>query len=253
MTINFESIYFLSLLFFIVALVYSSVGLGGGSSYTALMVVFGVNIVAVPLVSLTLNIFVSTVGSYNFLRNRHGKFSLIFPFLVVSMPAAYLGGALRLPKDYFYMVLLVSLIFVAIRIYVWDNTRLRLNLTPTGKLLISLISGGVLGLIAGIVGIGGGIYLVPLIIILNLGTPKEAAACGSVFIWLNSVSGLVSRLQYNSIDLTAYAPLIIAVVAGGFFGSFMGSFKLSPKALEKMLGSVILIAIFFLSKKILMY
>lgn len=250
MILAFESIYFLSFVFFVVALVYSSVGLGGGSSYTALMVLFGVNTVAVPMVSLTLNIFVSTVGSYNFLRNKHGKLGLILPFLLASMPAAYLGGAIQLPKEYFYIILLISLFFVALRIYVWKNTTLQLNLTPAGKLIISLISGAILGLIAGIVGIGGGIYLVPLIIILNLGTPKEAAACGAVFIWLNSVSGLISRLQYNSIDLAAYAPLIVAVLAGGFAGSFMGSFKFSPKTLEKALGSVILIAIFFLSKKI---
>lgn len=107
-----------------------------------------------------------------------------------------------------------------------------------------------LGLIAGIVGIGGGIYLVPLVIILGLGSEKEAAACGAVFIWLNSLAGLLSRLQYNSLDLTNYTLLILAVLIGGTLGSFMGSFRFSPKIMEKILGVVILVAIFFLIKKL---
>ena len=164
---------------------------------------------------------------------------------------AYLGGTLQIPKEIFYWILLVSLIFVAARIYLWKNIRIELNLNKNEKIIISLIAGSVLGLIAGIVGIGGGIYLVPLIIILGLGTEKEAAACGAIFIWLNSCSGLISRLQYNSIDLTNYIPLIIAVIAGGALGSYMGAFKLSPKVMDKILGVVILIAIIFLTKNIM--
>ncbi len=251
MLISFESIYLLSILFFIIALIYSSVGLGGGSSYTALMALFGINILAIPIISLSLNIFVTTIGSFNFLRNRHGKFKLILPFLISSMPAAYLGGAIKLPKAYFYFVLLLSLIIVAARIYFWQDSTIKLNLPSKGKIVISLIFGFILGLIAGIIGIGGGIYLVPLIIILDLGTPKQAAACGAVFIWLNSVSGLISRLSHNAVDLTEYIPLIIAVLAGGFIGSFLGSFRLAPKTMEKILGSVVLIAILFLTKKLL--
>ena len=251
MDILIESNFFLPFLFFIVALIYSSVGLGGGSSYTALMAVFGINTVAIPIVSLMLNVFVTTVGSYNFLRNKHGKIKLIIPFLITSIPAAYLGGSIKLPKESFYLILLISLLFVAIRIYFWQNTTLQLNLTKSSKLIISLAVGAILGLIAGIVGIGGGIYLVPLIIILGLGSQKEAATCGAIFIWLNSISGLVSRLQYNSIDLTNYLPLIGAVLIGGFVGSFLGSFKLAPKTMEKILGGVIIIAIIFIGKKIL--
>jgi uncharacterized membrane protein YfcA len=241
--------YFLAFLFFAVAFAYSSVGLGGGSSYTALMAVFGVNFLAIPTISLSLNLLVTSVGSFNFIRNGHGKTRLVVPFLVSSIPMAYLGGALRLPKQLFYWVLLLSLAFVAIRIYFWKNTTLKLNISQKGKLFISLLVGSLLGLLAGIVGIGGGIYLVPLIVILGLGTEKEAAACGAVFIWLNSLSGLVSRLQYNAIDLTNYVPLMLAVLAGGTLGSYMGSFKLSPRAMERNLGAVILLAMCFLVKK----
>ena len=243
--------FLLAVLFFIVAFTYSSVGLGGGSSYTALMAIFGMNTLAIPMISLSLNLFVTSVGSFNFIRNKHGKIKLIVPFLISSMPMAYLGGALKLPKDIFYWVLLLSLVLVAVRIYFWQNTTIKLNIDQKGKIFISLLAGLALGLVAGTVGIGGGIYLVPLIIIFGLGTEKEAAACGAIFIWLNSFSGLLSRFQYNSIDLTSYIPLIIAVLAGGSLGSFMGSFKFTPKLMEKILGVVIVIAIIFLAKKII--
>ena len=242
--------YFLAVLFFLVALTYSSVGLGGGSSYTALMAVLGVSTLAIPLISLSLNLFVTTIGSFNFIRNRHARIKLVLPFLISSIPMAYLGGSLKLSKEIFYWILLISLVFVALRIYFWQNTTIKLNITQNGKIILSLIAGSILGLIAGIVGIGGGIYLVPLIILLGLGSAKEAAACGAIFIWLNSCSGLISRLQYNSIDLTNYIPLIAAVIAGGTLGSFMGSFKFSPKTMEKILGAVIIAAIVFLTRKI---
>lgn len=253
MDIIISSPYLLAFLFFIVAFIYSSVGLGGGSSYTALMAIFGISTLAIPMVSLSLNLFVTTIGSYNFIRNKHAKLNLILPFLISSVPMAYLGGALQISKDIFYWVLLISLIFVAARIYFWKNITLKLNLNQKEKIIISLIAGSLLGLIAGIVGIGGGIYLVPLIIILGLGSEKEAAACGAIFIWLNSFSGLISRLQYNSIDLTNYIPLIVAVIVGGTLGSYMGAFKFSPKVMDKILGVVILIAIFFLAKKLLSF
>jgi len=243
--------YFLAVLLCIVAFTYSSVGLGGGSSYTALMAIFGISTLAMPMISLSLNLFVTTVGSYNFIRNGHARIKLVLPFLLSSIPMAYVGGSLQLPQAIFYWVLLLSLFFVAFRIYFWKNTAIKLNINKNGKIFISLIAGAILGLVAGIAGIGGGIYLVPLIIILGLGSEKEAAACGAIFIWLNSFSGLLSRVQYNSIDLTNYIPLIAAVLAGGTFGSYMGSFKFSPKAMEKILGAVVIVAIIILTRKVM--
>ena len=241
----------LAALFFLVAYGYSSVGLGGGSAYTALMAVLGFNSLTIPLISLGLNLIVTSVGSLNFISGGHGRLRLVLPFLVSSIPMAYLGGALRLPSEVFYWALLLSLIFVAIRLYVWKNTSLRLNLGTWPRLAVSLVVGAVLGLVAGIVGIGGGIYLVPLIIILGLGSAKEAAACGAIFIWLNSLSGLVARLQYNAIDLHQYIPLIMAVFVGGALGSFMGSSRYSPRTMERVLGILVLVAIALLFKKVL--
>jgi len=242
---------FLATLFFLIAFVYSSVGLGGGSSYTALMAVFGMNTLEIPMISLTLNLFATSVGSYNFIRNKHAKLKLILPFLITSIPMAYVGGALNLPKEIFYWILIASLVLVAARIYIWENTTIRFNIGEVGKFIISLLIGSILGLIAGIVGIGGGIYLVPIIIILGLGTEKEAAACGAIFVWINSLSGLIARLQYNSIDFTSHLPLISTVLIGSALGSFMGSFKYSPNTMQKILGIVIVVAICFLTKRLL--
>ena len=245
------STYFIAALFFSVALLYSSVGLGGGSSYTALMVVMGFNTAVIPMVSLVLNLFVSSIGGYNFIRYKHARLELVAPFLITSIPMAYLGGALQLPKDVFYWVLLVSLIVVVLRIYFWRNTAFRLELGRAGKIYVSLLAGGILGLVAGIVGIGGGIYLVPLIIILGLGTEQQAAACGAIFVWLNSLAGLVSRLQYNAIELSDYMPLVVAVVLGGALGSWLGASRLSRHAMEKILGIIVVVAIVMLSRTIL--
>jgi uncharacterized membrane protein YfcA len=246
-----SSTYFIAILFFMVALAYSSVGLGGGSSYTALMAIMGFNTLAIPLISLTLNLFVSSIGSYNFFRRGHARAGLIAPFLVSSIPMAYLGGALQLQKETFYWVLLCSLVFVVVRIYFWKKTALNLALGRTGEIVLSLVAGSILGLVAGIAGIGGGIYLVPIILILGLGTEQQAAACGAIFVWLNSLAGLVSRLQHNPIDLISYTPLIIAVILGGSIGSFLGASRLSSRTMEKILGAIVIVAIFFLARKLL--
>ena len=245
-----STIYLLALCFVVVAFLYSSVGLGGASSYTALMALFGISTLVIPTVSLTLNLFVTTAGSINFIRSGHARIRLITPFLVTSIPCAYLGGSLQLPKTVFLWILLLSLIFVLLRIYVWQSTSLKIPLNHKAQLAIASLSGAILGLVAGIVGIGGGIYLVPLILILGLGSEKEAAACGAIFVWMNSLSGLISRWQYNPVDLLPYLPLIIAVLVGGLVGSFFGSSRFSPKLMEKILGLIILVAAIFLLKRL---
>jgi hypothetical protein len=243
------SISLLAVIFAMVAFFYASVGLGGGSSYTALLAIFGANAATIPLISLTLNVLVTTVGSIVFLSQKHARLRLIAPFLISSIPMAYVGGMLHLPKMLFYLVLLVSLAFAAMRIYFPQKIK-PLPLSERGKFLLALGCGAVLGLIAGIVGIGGGVYLVPLILLLGLGSAKEAAACGAFFIWVNSAAGLAARIQYNSIDLVPYMPLIIGAVAGGMAGSMMGARHFNPRTMQKILGTVLVVAIFFLGRKI---
>ena len=242
--------YLLYGLFFITAFIYSSVGLGGASTYTALMVIMGLNHLEIPVLSLVLNLFVTTASSYYFIRNKHAKLKLIAPFLVSSIPMAYLGGMLNLPKEVFYGLLFGSLLFVALRIYFWKNVALQINISRQGVIVVSLVSGSILGLIAGSVGIGGGVYLVPLILVLGLGTEKQAAACGAVFIWLNSLSGLAARLQYHVVDLSNYIIIIVAVTIGGILGSYLGASRYTPQTMQRVLGIVILIALGFLAQKI---
>lgn len=247
-----SSPYIIAIIFFVVAFAYSSVGLGGGSSYTAVMAIVGFNTLTIPVISLTLNLLVTTIGAFNFIRYKHAHLKLILPFLVTSIPMAYVGGLLQLPREVFYWLLLISLLFVAIRIYFGSQTSLKLDLSEKTKLFVSLVAGALLGLIAGMLGIGGGIYLIPLIIILGLGTAKEAAACGVIFVWVNSLSGLVSRMQYNAIDLSDYIPMIAAVILGSMLGSYSGAVKYSAKTMEKVLGIIILLAIGFLARKLIL-
>lgn len=241
----------LALLFACVAFFYASVGLGGGSSYTALLAIFGASTVTIPMVSLTLNILVTSFGSMVFLLHGHARLRLIGPFVLASIPMAFLGGMLHLPKQIFYVLLMVSLCFAAARIYFPTNSK-PLQLNRRDKLLLALAGGAILGLVAGITGIGGGVYLVPLVILLGLGTAKEAAACGAFFIWVNSMSGLAARVQFYDIDLYPFLPLIIAAVIGGVTGTLMGAGRFQPQTMQKILGSILIAAVLMIGRKIVL-
>ena len=244
------SIYLLALIFSIVAFAYASVGLGGASAYTAIMAIAGMGSVAIPTISLVLNLAATSIGAFNFLRNAHGRFRLIAPFLVSSIPFSYIGGSLVIPRTLFYWLLLATLVLVAVRIYFFKEARFHLNLSDKGKLIVSLVMGSLLGFIAGAVGIGGGIYLVPLIIIFGLGTEKQAAACGAIFIWMNSAAGLAARLQYQQLDMMQFWPLLVAVIVGAGLGSLLGATRYSPQTMQRLLGLIIVVAIVFLIKKL---
>ncbi len=252
MTELFITPWLITAIFLMVAIAYSSIGLGGGSTYTALLVISGFFSDSIPLISLSLNLLVTSIGSYYFIRQGHLRYSLILPFLLTSLPMAWVGGMLQVSPVIFQALLLISLLFVVFRIYFMQDTAFHLQISQQQKLLISLIAGGLLGLLAGIVGIGGGIYLVPLILILGLGSIKEAAACGAIFVWLNSLVGLVSRLQYNYVDLSIYYPLLAAVIIGGIFGSKLGSSGLPVKRMEKLLGLIVVVAAGLLTRNLIM-
>ncbi len=238
-------------LFGVVAFLYSSVGLAGGSSYIALLTIFGVNYIFIPTISLAMNILVSTIGTINYFRGHHARLRLIAPFLISSIPMAYIGGTIRLSSNLFNILLLVFLAIVALRIYLWSQFRLLFDLEPKTKFLLSLFIGAILGLISGALGLGGGIYLIPLIILLGLGSEKEAAACGSFFIWVNSVAGLSARLKTQSLpDFNILLPMLICVGIGGYAGSFMGANRFKPQTMQRLLGIIVLIAIGFLLKNI---
>ena len=240
-------------LVFGIAVLYSSVGLGGGSAYTALLAIFGVTYTVIPGISLTLNLIVTLSGAFNYIRKGHARYTLILPFIFTSVPMAYVGGKLHLSADLFYLLLLVSLTLVAIRFYALQNIKMNISLTHNWQFIISLIIGGLLGFIAGAVGIGGGVFLVPLILILGMGNEKEAAASGSVFILINSLAGISGRFHagFFQFDSTIIF-LALAVLLGGFLGSYFGAVKFKPVLSRHVLGIVIVIAIFLLGKKIIL-
>ena len=243
--------YLLPLLFVLVAFIYSSVGLGGGSSYTALMAIFGISYLDIPTTSLTLNLIVTSIGVINFWRNGHGRLGLIGPFILTSIPMAYLAGTLPLSKNIFQLLLLITLILVVIRIYFLNNLQFSFQLSGTRKWVFILGLGAVLGFVAGAVGIGGGIYLVPLIIMFGLGSEKEAAAAGAMFIWVNSLAGVIARSQSGMFDAGFILPLAGAVIVGGFGGSYLGAVRFDAKTIQKVMGAVVIIAIIFLLRDIL--
>ena len=178
--------YFLPIIFFFVSFFYSSVGLGGGSSYTAIMAIMGINYQLIPATSLTLNLGVTFIGMINFWKAGYGRINLVAPFLITSIPMSYLAGSIQLPELIFEIILTMTLMLVVSRIYFLDRLAFTYELSNIEKWLLSIFLGSFLGFIAGSVGIGGGIYLVPLIIMFGLGTTKEASAAGAMFIWFNS-------------------------------------------------------------------
>jgi len=243
--------YLLPLLFFFVALIYSSIGLGGGSSYIALMTIVGISYQTIPATSLILNLVVTFIGMISFWYSGHGRFDLVVPLLIISIPMAYFGGLLTFPENIFQIILLSTLIIVAIRIYIFQHLRIRFKVSGTKKFIFIIIIGSVLGFTAGSVGIGGGIYLVPLIIMFGLGSEKEAAATGATFIWFNSLAGVIARLQSGTIDTDFILPLTGAVMVGGFTGSYLGAFRYNAKTIQNVMGFVVIIAIVVLSRDIL--
>lgn len=234
-----------------ISFAYSSVGLGGGSSYTALFAVFGLAYQVIPTASLSLNTIVSLTASIQFARSGHLKFSILWPFLITSVPMAFFGGRLQLSEAVFQILLLVTLAAVAARIYFWKEPVPRHRGSRAFKLGMSLAIGSILGFIAGAVGIGGGIYLVPLILILGIGKTKEAAATGAVFILINSVTGLWARANAYDVPLDLIFPMALAVLVGGVLGSRLGAGRWEARRLQKILGAIILVAIVMLMRKLI--
>jgi len=244
------SLILLCLLFMTIAFVYGSVGLGGGSSYTALLFLLGFSHVVIPTVSLSLNTIVSSSAAWHYFRAGHVRSRLVWPFLVTSIPAAYIGGSLEISARVFQALLLATLVLVAARIYLREEPDFVHARSAGARMAISLLLGAVLGFVAGVVGIGGGIYLVPLILILGLGEMKEAAAAGAVFIFINSISGLIARAGTFDFPIELILPLGISVLIGGGLGSWLGAGRVRSRTLQRILGVIILAAIALLIQKL---
>jgi uncharacterized membrane protein YfcA len=243
--------YILPVLFFVISLIYSSVGLGGGSSYAAIMAIFGISYQIIPTTSLLLNLIVTFFGMINFWKNGYGRFNLVYPFLLTSIPMTFFASSLDLSKETFELFLLGTLILVVIRIYFIKDLKMNIELNWFQKYIFIVLVGSILGFIAGGIGIGGGIYLVPIIIMFRLGTEKEASAAGAMFIWVNSLTGVIARARSGTFDIDFILPLAGSVIIGGIVGSYIGASKFKARTIQKVMGGVIIIAIVFLFKGLL--
>lgn len=234
----------LILLFGFTALLYASVGFGGGSTYNALLVMSGADYRVIPIVALACNIVVVTANVMRYERAGLIPWKRIWPLLLASVPAAAVGGRLPISEDIFILLLAAALTLAGLRL-LWPQREIDVTTERAASPLIMSVIGGGIGFCAGLVGIGGGIFLAPLLHILRWGRAKVIAASCSLFILVNSLSGLagqVSKLSDAQIlpMLQPYLPLIPAVLIGGLAGNYLGAFKLSDMWVKRLTGILIL-------------
>ena len=224
----------LSILFFVTALIYSSVGFGGGSTYLAILLIWGVPYTIFPVIALVCNIIVVSGNSINFLRSKNINFNLLFPYLIGSIPFAFIGGSITIEKSLFeillFCVLLVAGIFLLIESKSFNKEQIKINKIPR---LISISIGSIIGFMSGLVGIGGGIFLSPLLFLMKAGYPRHITSSASLFILINSIFGIAGQLTKDQVldQVITYWPLFLSVLVGGQIGSVLNIKFLSNKIL----------------------
>ena len=238
-----EFAYQLSPLFFAIAVIYSMVGFGGGSSYIALLILWGVSYTVVPSVALVCNAIVVSGSTVNFVRHRHLDFKFTAPFILLSIPLSYIGGSIPVSKVTFQLLLGATLFAASLRMMFFSKKKF--NYRSKGQsppFSVSCSLGGGLGLVSGVVGIGGGIFLAPILYWLRWGNPQKIAATSSLFILLNSLAGLAGQLQKIPQPgvLVATLPLFLSVLAGGQLGNRLCIFKIEERRIEILTSILIL-------------
>lgn len=236
----------LALAFLVTAALYASAGFGGGSTYTALLAVSGAPFYTIPVVSLLCNICVVAGNCLRYFNKRIIAFKDIWPFLILSIPAAFLGGRLNVPEVIFIGLLCLALGAAGIRMLFAQQHSYSAAGAFRGHALRSSLIGGAIGFYSGIVGIGGGIFLAPILYKFRWGRAHEIAALCSVFILMNSLAGLSGQIiKINQLDLVSevmpYAPLILAVFIGGTVGNVLSLKFLNANTLRRITGLLILI------------
>lgn len=234
----------LILLFFLTALLYASVGFGGGSTYNALLVLNGTDYRILPAIALVCNILVVTGGVWRFGAGGHIRLARIAPWIATSVPFAWLGGRLPVSEAVFVGLLGLSLAAAGVRMLLQRQAPPSTDSRPQSVWIAAPIGAG-LGLLSGIVGIGGGIFLAPILHLLRWDSARAIAGNCSVFILVNSLAGLSGQLmKLKDFDLIGafygYWPLLPAVIIGGQIGSHLGSAKLSEPLLRRMTAVLVL-------------
>ena len=220
----------LVILFLVTAIAYSSVGFGGGSTYLALLLIWGVPYFIFPLIALSCNVIVVSGNCFNYIRAGNLNFKLLFPYLVGSIPLAYIGGSLPIEKKLFEILLFLilatagTLLLFNFKSYDDREESYRKIPVPT-----SILIGGILGFISGVVGIGGGIFLSPILFLIRAGKPKHIVTTASLFILINSISGIIGQLTKNAVlvEMQNYWHLLAVVFIGGQVGNFL-NLKIFP-------------------------
>lgn len=233
----------LAALFLVTALLYGAVGFGGGSTYNALLVLAGADYRAVPVVALGCNIVVVSAGSWRFARSGHVDLRRIWPFFATSIPLAWIGGRLVVAETVF-VGLLASCLFAAGLLMLREPGRPSDGPLRAASRWVAPVAGGGIGFVAGLVGIGGGIFLAPLLYAIRWGTPRAIAGTCALFILANSIAGLAGQFAKGGGGvgsvLADYWPLFPAVLAGGLIGSTLGSSRLDPKYVRILTALLIL-------------
>ena len=220
----------LSILFFVTAILYASVGFGGGSTYLALLLLWGVPYFIFPVVALTCNIIVVSGNCFNYIRAGNLNLKLLIPYLIGSIPLAFIGGSLPIEKEFFEILLLVVLtiagVLLLFKFNSFDDKKEIFRKIP---ILVSILIGGILGFVSGVVGVGGGIFLSPILFLLKAGKPKHIVTTASLFILINSLSGIFGQLTKSTVlnEIQNYWFLFLAVLIGGQIGNFL-NLKIFP-------------------------
>ena len=224
---------------FAVAVMYSSVGHGGASGYLAVMAFLGVMPEITRPTALVLNLFVASIGTYQFWRAGYFSWRIFWPFAIASIPMAFVGGMIHLPTNIYKVVLGVVLALAALRL-AW-----KLSTTGTVKdppLWAALLIGAVIGLLSGLVGVGGGIFLTPVLLLANWSETKTAAGVSALFILVNSISGLLGNYTQLAILPPNVWVWVVAAIVGGLMGSTLGAKRFDSLTLRRVLAVVLLFA-----------
>ena len=233
----------LSILFFVTAILYSSVGFGGGSTYLALFLIWDVPYYIIPIMALFCNMIVVSGNCFNYIKAGNHNLKLLIPYLIGSIPLAFIGGSLQIEKDFFEILLFIILtlagflLLFKFRSYE-DNNETYRNIPK----IISIIIGGILGFISGVVGIGGGIFLSPILFLIKAGKPKHIVTTASIFILINSISGISGQLTKDLvlIEIQNYWFLFLAVFVGGQIGNLL-NLKIFPARILALVTAVLVI------------
>ena len=222
--------FILSFLFFLTAILYSSVGFGGGSTYLALLLIWGTPYQIFPVIALCCNIIVVSGNCFNYIRAGNVNIKLLSPYLISSIPLAFVGGSLSIEKKIFEILLFIVLSLAGFLLFLkfrsFDDKAVIYKRIPK---IVSILIGASIGFISGVVGIGGGVFLSPILLLLKAGKAKHIATAASLFILINSIAGLGGQFTKNFVfnEIQEYWPIFILVLIGGQLGNFL-NIKIFP-------------------------